>query len=132
MYKKTLLFGSLSGALAVALGAMGAHLLGPRLGPANLQIFETAVRYQMYHSLLLVTLGLAAPQIPSRALDAASKLFQAGIFLFSGSLYLLAIRPLMGVADDQLKWIGIFTPVGGLAFLCGWAGLFIFALKLKK
>jgi uncharacterized membrane protein YgdD (TMEM256/DUF423 family) len=132
MHKKTLLFGSISGAAAVALGAMGAHLLGPRLGPANLQIFETAVRYQMYHSLAMLTLGFAAPLIPSRALDSAAKLFMAGILLFSGSLYFLALRPLMGVADDQLKWIGAITPLGGMAFIAGWICLFFFALKLKK
>ncbi len=92
--------------LAVALGAFGAHALKTRLTPDMLAIFETGVRYQVYHALALLL--LAAVRGPSKA----GWCFTAGIVLFSGSLYLLALT---GVR----KW-GAVTPIGGLLFLAGW------------
>jgi uncharacterized membrane protein YgdD (TMEM256/DUF423 family) len=134
MYKTFLSFATLSGCLVVALGAMGAHILRDHvhLAEQNLQVYETAVRYQAYHTLALAVLSLFVMQFPSKLGDLAGKLFMAGILIFSGSLYFLALRPLLGIEPDHLKWVGIFTPFGGLAFISGWFCFFLFALKLKK
>jgi uncharacterized membrane protein YgdD (TMEM256/DUF423 family) len=105
-----------SALLSVAAGAFAAHALRARLSPEMLAVFETGARYQMYHSLALLAVAIAAGRWPaSAAVPAAGWLFVAGIVLFSGSLYLL---PLTGV-----RWIGAITPLGGVAFLLGWAML---------
>lgn len=104
-----------SGFLAVAAGAFAAHGLSGRLGAHALQIFETGARYQMYHTLAM---GLAALAIRGRAANAAraaAALFLAGIVLFSGSLYLLALTGIHALA--------FVTPVGGTLFLIGWGAL---------
>ena len=129
-----LVFASFSGCLVVVLGAMGAHLLREHfhLPEHNLQVYETAVRYQAYHTLALFILSLWVIHYPSKWGEWSGKLFLSGIFIFSGSLYFLALRPLFGLSDDQLKWIGALTPLGGLAFIGGWICLLVFALKLQK
>jgi uncharacterized membrane protein YgdD (TMEM256/DUF423 family) len=107
------LLGALSAALAVALGAFGAHGLKSRLSAARLENYETAARYQMYHALALLAAFFASRQWPSSALPPlAGWLFIAGTLLFSGSLYLLALT-------DKPRW-GAVTPLGGLAFIAGW------------
>lgn len=106
--------GSLAGFLAVALGAFGAHALKQRLGPLA-PVWETAVHYQMFHALALLFLGLAAPHLPEPAVRRIGALFSAGIVLFSGSLYVLALT------DVQV--LGAITPFGGLCFLVGWVYL---------
>jgi uncharacterized membrane protein YgdD (TMEM256/DUF423 family) len=106
--------GALLGGLAVALGAFGAHALKARLSAAELETYETAVRYQMYHALAL----LAAAWLISRNAPGASSaalFFLIGVVLFSGSLYLLVAT---GVTA-----LGIVTPFGGLALIAGWAML---------
>ncbi|HVB38111.1 MAG TPA: DUF423 domain-containing protein [Vicinamibacterales bacterium] len=120
---RTLLFaGSVLAGLGVALGAFGAHALKMRLSPEMLQVWETGVRYQMYHALALFAVAWAVARWPGAALPvAAGWLFVAGTILFSGSLYLLATS---GVA-----WLGAVTPLGGLAFLAGWTCLAVFGLK---
>lgn len=106
---------------AVAIGAFGAHALRARLTPELLAIYRTGVEYHFYHALGLLALGLAAePLAGSRALGWGGALIGAGIVLFSGSLYLLAITGAHG-------W-GAVTPVGGVAFLAGWACVAIAAL----
>jgi uncharacterized membrane protein YgdD (TMEM256/DUF423 family) len=110
-----LLIAAINGFLAVAAGAFGAHALQGRLDPHALQTFETGARYQMYHALAL---GLAAFSIrgaSAPAAQAAAISFLAGIVLFSGSLYVLALT--------GVRAFGIVTPFGGLAFLIGWAAL---------
>jgi uncharacterized membrane protein YgdD (TMEM256/DUF423 family) len=110
------LFGGLgAGAalLAVALGAFGAHALRGRLGTDALATFEVGVRYHMYHALGLLVVALARARWP--AATAAGWLFVAGIIVFSGSLY--------GLALGGPRWLGAITPLGGLAFLLGWARL---------
>jgi uncharacterized membrane protein YgdD (TMEM256/DUF423 family) len=115
------LLGALSGALAVALGAFGAHGLKSRLSVARLENYETAARYQMYHALALLAAFFASRQWPSSALPAmAGWLFIAGMLLFSGSLYLLALT-------GERRW-GVVTPFGGLAFIAGWICLALSAL----
>ena len=115
-----LLIGSLAGFLGVAAGAFGAHGLRNRLSPDMLGVFETAVRYQMYHVFaLLITAVIIGRVGDARLLSIAGWSFIAGVVLFSGSLYALALTGLSN--------LGAITPVGGLAFLIGWACLAIFA-----
>ncbi len=113
--------GSLLGGLAVALGAFGAHGLRAHLSTDLLSTFETAVRYQMYHSLALIFVAFATTRWAASSLPfAAGWLFIAGILLFSGSLYLL-------VFTGQ-RWLGAITPFGGLAFIAGWICLALVAI----
>jgi len=105
--------GALAAGLGVAAGAFGAHGLRGRLSPEMLAIFETGVRYHLIHALALLATAWAASRWESPALPWAGGLFAAGILLFSGSLYLLA--------STGVRWLGAVTPVGGLAFLLGWA-----------
>ena len=107
--------GSLSAFLAVALGAFGAHALKARLDANMLAVFETGVRYQMVHALALLAVGWACTRWPGRVLTASGWLFVAGTLLFSGSLYALSLTGLRG--------LGAITPLGGVAWLAGWACL---------
>jgi uncharacterized membrane protein YgdD (TMEM256/DUF423 family) len=104
--------GCVSAVVAVALGAFGAHGLRARLGPDLLTTFEIGVRYQMYHALALLAVGLALSRWPSSAGVLAGWLFVAGTLVFSGSLYVLAL--------SNLRWLGAITPIGGAAFIVGW------------
>ena len=117
MHKKFLVIAALLGALSVALGAFAAHKLKEILAPDVLQIFETAVKYQMYHALALLATGILLLQFPSSQLRWAGNLFIAGIILFSGSLYLLCF-----IKQQQIQalWVGAITPFGGLCFIAGW------------
>lgn len=115
-----MLIGSLAGFLGVAAGAFGAHGLRNRLSPEMLAVFETAVRYQMYHAFALLITAAAIGRVgDARLLSIAGWSFITGVVLFSGTLYALALTGLSG--------LGAVTPVGGLAFLLGWACLAIFA-----
>jgi uncharacterized membrane protein YgdD (TMEM256/DUF423 family) len=107
--------GALLAGLAVGLGAFGAHGLRARLPADVLAVFETGVRYQMYHALALIGIALAWTRWSTSHLTAAGFLFLAGIVLFSGSLYLLALT--------GTRWWGAVTPLGGVAFLAGWIAL---------
>ncbi len=107
--------GALNAAIAVAAGAFGAHGLRERLDARALEIFETGARYQMYHALAMVLAGILASSSLARGAHTAGGLFQAGIVLFSGSLYALALT--------GTKGLGAITPIGGLAFLVGWIWL---------
>jgi uncharacterized membrane protein YgdD (TMEM256/DUF423 family) len=116
-----LLLGSVSGGLAVALGAFGAHALKARLTPDHLVTFETGVRYQMYHALAMLAVALALTRVPAANLfNAAGWLFVAGTLLFSGSLYLLCLT--------HKRWLGAVTPFGGLVFIAGWICLALASL----
>ena len=105
--------GSLFAALAVAAGAFGAHMLKSILDPPMLAVFETAARYQMYHALGMIAVGLAGQVFGSPQVARAGWCFAAGIFLFCGSLY--------GVSLLGIRWLGAMTPIGGLAFIMGWS-----------
>lgn len=107
--------GSVSAALAVALGAFAAHGLRSRISPEALQTFETGARYHMYHALGLLAAAWAMTRWPGGAATAAGWLFVAGTLLFSGSLYLVAVTGVRG--------LGAITPFGGLAFMLGWLAL---------
>ena len=104
--------GALSAFIGVALGAFAAHGLKSRLDPAMLATFEVGVRYHMYHALALLGAGWAATRWPGAWTTASGWLFLAGILIFSGSLYVLALT--------GARWLGAVTPLGGLAFLAGW------------
>lgn len=112
---KTFLFlGALACMLAVILGAFGAHALRARLSPEMLAIYQTGVQYHFWHALGLLAIGLMLAHLPEALLlKIAGWALLFGIFVFSGSLYLLAIT--------GLKWLGAITPIGGVAFIAGWA-----------
>jgi uncharacterized membrane protein YgdD (TMEM256/DUF423 family) len=113
--------GAIAAALAVAFGAFGAHGLRGRMAPEMLAVFETAVRYQMYHALALVAVAFAAARWETGWVNAAAWLFVAGIVLFSGSLYLMTLT--------GARWLGAVTPIGGVSFIAGWTALAIAALR---
>lgn len=105
--------GAVNATLSVAAGAFGAHALKARLSPEMLTIFETGARYHMYHALGLVLVGLFASVRPNANVSPAGWAMLAGIVLFSGSLYALAL--------SGVRVLGAITPLGGLGFLVGWA-----------
>jgi uncharacterized membrane protein YgdD (TMEM256/DUF423 family) len=107
--------GTLAAFLAVALGAFAAHGLRARLAPDLLAVFETGVRYQMYHALALLAAGVLAERRAQTALRVAGWSFACGMLLFSGSLYALAL--------SGVRALGAITPLGGAAFLAGWLAL---------
>ncbi len=119
-----LLLGALSAMLGVAMGAFGAHGLKALLTPQMLAVYKTAVDYQMWHALGLVLIAMLQLHRPSaKLLRWAGWLMFAGILLFSGSLYLLAIT--------NARWLGMITPFGGLAFLSAWLLLVLFAAQQR-
>lgn len=107
--------------LGVAAGAFGAHALASRLPAERLDTFEIAVRYQMYHALALLALAWAADRWPGAALHAAGWLFGAGILVFSGTLYAIAL--------GAPRWLGAITPLGGVALMSAWLLLAWSALR---
>jgi len=115
MDRTFLLVGAVAGFLAVGLGAFGAHGLRARISPDMLAVFETGVRYHMYHALAIVLTALLITRFGGGLMTAAGWLFITGIVLFSGSLYALAL--------SGVTVLGAITPLGGLAFLAGWACL---------
>lgn len=111
--------------LSVAAGAFASHALKDRLSEKALAIFETGSKYQMYHALALLIVGflLSRNEVAPTLLNTASWAFIVGIVLFSGSLYALSL--------SGVKWLGAITPIGGVAFLVGWACLAIAAWSFK-
>lgn len=127
MNKSFIKTAAVSGAIAVALGAFGAHKLKELLPAGDLQIFETAVRYQFYHVFALLAAGILYATFPGKAMRWSGLLFIIGQLLFSGSLYLLCYTR---YAQLDMNWLGAVTPVGGVAFIAGW--LLLFAAVLKR
>ncbi len=124
----------LLGAISVSLGALGAHALKNQLPGGLITVdqlngFDTAVKYQMYHTLAMVLIVILNKNLQNKFLTWAYRLFFWGIILFSGSLYFLCTRNLMGM--DGLKVLGPITPIGGLLFVAGWLML-IFAVLAKN
>jgi len=107
--------GAVSAFLAVAAGAFGAHALKTRLSPDLFNTFEVGARYHMYHALALLAVAWAVTRWPGPAVSVSGWLFVIGTVLFSGSLYALSLT--------GVRWLGAVTPLGGLAFLAGWACL---------
>ena len=104
-----------SGFLSVAIGAFGAHSLKEVLDIYGSAIFETAVQYQMFHTLGLLAIGVLQVSYPQRSFRLSGWCFILGIILFSGSLYVMAL--------SKMSWLGAITPIGGMAFLIGWGAL---------
>ncbi len=109
---KFVVLGALLGGLAVAEGAFGAHGLRKVLSAEMLAVFETGVRYQMYHALALLATGLLKEKNNNPLLETAGWLFVWGTVLFSGSLLILAMT--------EIRWLGAITPLGGVAYLVAW------------
>jgi uncharacterized membrane protein YgdD (TMEM256/DUF423 family) len=119
MYKLFVSLGAISGGLAVILGAFATHNLRGTLDPSAIALMETGVRYQMIHALALIAVGILCLQRkePTLALKVAGISFLMGTVLFAGSLYVLAFQ--------NLFWVGLMTPIGGLALIVGWVCLAI-------
>ena len=119
MHIRFLLTGIVAAALAVLLGAFGAHALKQSLTQEALSIFETGVRYQMYHAFALLATGMLYASFPNRKTIWAGRCFTIGIIIFSGSLYALSL--LM----PNYRIIGAITPLGGMSFITGWFLMFL-------
>lgn len=118
MHKEFFVTACLLGALAVGLGAFGAHGLKTVLAPQQLVTFETGVRYLFYHVFALLFVALLYQQVPVPLVRAAGWCFLAGMILFCGSLFMLVYVQAKGLGG--YKWLGPVTPFGGLAFILGW------------
>ncbi|WP_420577845.1 DUF423 domain-containing protein [Ekhidna sp.] len=122
MQKLFLIISSISGMLAVALGAFGAHALKNKLqSEGTLDTYQTAVQYQFYHTLALLAIAFLMTKYQSQWLNYAGYSMTFGILIFSGSLYILCFT--------GMKWLGAITPIGGLLFIAGWVCLLMTALK---
>jgi uncharacterized membrane protein YgdD (TMEM256/DUF423 family) len=126
--KKIVVSSAILAAVAIGLGAFGAHGLKDVISAKALSTFETGVRYQMYHSLALLIIGFAM-SIPSNTRKWVSRFFIFGVILFSGSLYLLSFKE---IVTFSLAFLGPFTPVGGLLLIVGWFRLLYGILRVKK
>lgn len=117
-----ILLGSVNAALAVILGAFGAHMLKARLSPEMLNVYQVGSHYHFYHAIGMLVVGLLAAQIHNdAAVQLSGFLMLGGIVLFSGSLYLLAVT--------GLTWLGAVAPLGGLAFIAAWVVLAVAVLR---
>jgi len=121
MSKTILMTASVLLAMAVAIGAFGAHGLKSHLSTEMLATYKTGVEYHFYHALGLLLVGVLAYFMPSVQLKWSAIFLFSGIILFSGSLYVLAIT--------GIKWLGAITPLGGLSFIAGWILLFVAVWK---
>jgi uncharacterized membrane protein YgdD (TMEM256/DUF423 family) len=123
MARAWLVLAAFSGFLCVALGALGAHSLKNVLDGYEKSIYEKAVTYQMFHTMGLFAVGLVQMSLKNRSFSISGWSFLIGIFLFSGSLYLLALT--------GVTWLGAITPFGGVSFLLGWAFFAYTIIKTK-
>jgi len=110
--KTWIIIGCLLSGIAILFGAFGAHALKSKVTPEDLLIFETGVRYQIYHSIGLILIGILGFNLSLDILELPANLFISGIIIFSGSLYLLVLT--------NIRWLGAITPLGGLCFIIGW------------
>lgn len=123
--KNTIIAGAVHGFLAVALGAFGAHALENILDDYSIGIWETAIQYQMFHAGGLILIGILMSVLgASKQLTWASRLMHAGIYFFSGSLFVLAL--------SGIGILGAVTPIGGVLFLIGWALIIVATVKSAK
>lgn len=126
MNKRIILTAAFFGMLAVILGAFGAHGLEGKVSDSQLETWETANRYHFYHTLAMLFLSTFS-RAKSQSIRVSFAAFILGIVLFSGSLYILSTRQLLGI--EQVGILGPITPIGGLMFIVGWIGLFVAAMK---
>ena len=125
MNRFSLIAACVFGLTAVVLGAFGAHALKAQLEPDSLKAFETGVRYQMWHALLLLLLSAISEKL--KIVKWTPWVITAGIVLFSGSIYLLSCQSVLGL--DNVSWLGPITPLGGLLIIIGWASLLVAAIR---
>lgn len=128
MDRKLMAAGACFGATAIVLGAFGAHALKEKLPEASLAVFETGVKYQMYHALFLLFAGIM-PMVSLGAKRAILWLTIIGVVLFSGSLYLLSCQT---VLQANFKFLGPVTPIGGLLLIMAWIVLFLNIIRSKR
>ena len=128
MDRKIIFVAAVFGAIAIVLGAFGAHGLKSLISPESITVFETGVKYQMYHALFLLFLG-TTPLVSERAKKSILMLVVSGVVLFSGSVYFLACNALFSF---DFKKIGIVTPIGGLLLILAWIMLFLHLIKQKR
>lgn len=131
MNRKFLSAAAVLGGLSVVFGAFGAHYLKAKLDGDQLQTFETGVRYQMYHALALLLLSAVSEKLSSKYLNYIFWCFLVGVLFFSGSIYLLACKNLLGI-ESIAKVLGPITPLGGLLFILGWIFIFVSSLGFKS
>ncbi len=127
MRKTFLSLGALSGGIAVALRAFGAHGLKKIVSPDSITVFQTGVQYQMYHTLALLIVATVYDRLPNKFILSAGYLFSFGILFFSGSLYV--ITALKAGEKAVPAFVGAITPMGGLMFIGGWLCLLMGILK---
>jgi uncharacterized membrane protein YgdD (TMEM256/DUF423 family) len=135
MQNRLIKFAGFSGAVGVALGAMAAHFLRSRLELGLITLnefnaFETASKYQIYHSIALLCLGILGEKLNEKMIVRAGSCFIAGILLFSGSLYILSTHSLTGL--DNMRWLGPVTPIGGVFLITGWILTALAAFQRKQ
>lgn len=128
MQKQFTIIGSLLGILAVALGAFGAHSLKSVI-PDQMDTFHTGVQYHFYHTIAIFVVVSLFEKLPKKALNIAGLMFIAGVVCFSGSLYLLSCKELLGI---NTRILGPVTPIGGTFFIIGWSILLWNAFKMEK
>jgi len=121
MTRPILFWGAVNAAVAVAMGAFGAHGLKEAIEPSLIAVYQTGAQYHIFHALGLLLVGVIARDCPSRLVNVSGWLLLAGIVLFSGSLYLLAIT--------GVRWLGAITPFGGTAFIIAWLLLAVAVLR---
>ena len=115
--------GAIIAALSIMMGAFGAHLLKDILSEKALALYETGIKYQLYHAFALIIAGILYQLSPDKKIKTASTLFLLGILFFSGSLYVLCYKINNNIGG--LKWVGPITPLGGLCLIAGWIFLAI-------
>lgn len=130
MSRNILIKAGILGMIAVLGGAFGAHALKEVLSPEHLASFNTGVRYQMIHAVVLIGLFLLGTKFEMKQFRIAAQLIFWGVILFSGSIYLLTLKNIIGV--EALKFAGPITPIGGLLIITGWFFIVLGAMKVKK
>lgn len=124
MPKIIFIFSSISGLIAVGLGAFGAHAFKTKLeAEGTLATFQTAVQYQFFHTLALMGIGILLTKYSESWLNYSGYAMMAGVLIFSGSLYILCFT--------GQKWLGAITPIGGVGFILGWFFLLLAVLKIN-
>ncbi len=130
MKKNILVKAGVLGMIAVIFGAFAAHALKQILTPEQLESFQTGVRYQIIHAVVLLFLFLIIERYPSKQLIIASHLIFYGVLLFSGSIYVLTLKNMLGI--ETLKFAGPITPIGGLLLILGWIFIVVGGVKLES
>jgi uncharacterized membrane protein YgdD (TMEM256/DUF423 family) len=126
--KNTLTIAAILLITGVAIGALGAHSLAPKITESQLASYHTAALYHFLHALGMLAVGILMLLRPSRQLRIAAWLMLVGICLFSGSIYLLACRDLLGITN--YRWLGPITPIGGVCFMAAWGMVAVAARKM--